>query len=313
LRTVPAVPGSVQEYHHHIFVKLPPRPSDVQPWWPAAVEREPAVLAVFRALAQHRAQIGPGVKTKVTAFDEVQQSARGPREGTCELLVWPAGLRYTALPVADIDAVVAHALAATGTPQPLPLAARSRQVRTASLHCSRALPVKTAPPTLPAAAAVRCWVQAELGSSVMLFVCCHAARDARCGARGPPLAAELLRQVRARGLEGRVQVLQSSHVGGHRFAGNLLVYGPSHPADGDWFGGLTEEDAPQFLEALAEMDLGTDGGAGDARLRRWWRGRMGLAPGEQAELFAAGGGLVEEELATDDEDDESEGEGEDEE
>jgi hypothetical protein len=32
--------------------------------------------------------------------------------------------------------------------------------------------------------------------SMCLFVCCHGARDTRCGAHGPPLAAALTREVR---------------------------------------------------------------------------------------------------------------------
>lgn len=50
--------------------------------------------------------------------------------------------------------------------------------------------------------------------SLSLFVCCHAARDARCGAAGPPLAAALQRLTRERGLAQHVQVFQTSHIGG---------------------------------------------------------------------------------------------------
>ena len=134
----------------------------------------------------------------------------------------------------------------------------------------------------------------------------------------------------------------------------MLVYGAMHPCDGDWFGGLSAENAEEFLDALEHMDvrgggwllwwcarclrgrgwgaglqsvepayyrqrceegsrqpeavwraaarvprlplapspqIGADGGAEDPVLRRWWRGRMGLAREEQRELYAEGGGV----------------------
>ena len=36
------------------------------------------------------------------------------------------------------------------------------------------------------------------------------------------------------------------------------------------------------------MQVGSEGGAGDARLRGWWRGRLGLSKEEQLALFEHG-------------------------
>ena len=155
--------------------------------------------------------------------------------------------------------------------------------------------------------AMVCWVQVELATKVLLLVCCHGARDARCGTAGPALAAELARQVRLRGLADRIDVFSTSHVGGHKYAGNVLVYGASHPADGDWFGSLHAENAAEFVDAVVGMVVGVDGGAEDPRLRRWWRGRMGLSKQEQLDLYAAGGAL--EDAVDCDSSDDVEGEG----
>lgn len=59
------------------------------------------------------------------------------------------------------------------------------------------------------------FLQEEVGEA-HIFVCCHGARDARCGALGPPLASRLLVLVRQRGLQDRVKVYKTSHVGGHK-------------------------------------------------------------------------------------------------
>jgi hypothetical protein len=82
-----------------------------------------------------------------------------------------------------------------------------------------------------------------------------------------------------------VQVYQTSHIGGHKYAGNVVVYGAVHPCDGDWFGGINAGNAPAFLDALLGVEMGVDGGAEALELRPFWRGRMGLSKEEQLALF----------------------------
>ncbi len=76
-----------------------------------------------------------------------------------------------------------------------------------------------------------------------VFVCVHAARDERCGACGPPLLEALRRACAGEGL-GDVTVRATSHVGGHKYAGNVLVY-----PEGVWYGTVTPEDAPRLARA----------------------------------------------------------------
>lgn len=133
-----------------------------------------------------------------------------------------------------------------------------------------------------------------LDATLMLLVCCHGSRDARCGALGPPLATALAHELKQHHhIDGASIVAACSHLGGHKYAGNVVSYMPCHPADGDWFGGLKAEDAPAFVDALAHIEIGVDGGAEHPVLRRWWRGRIGLHKHEQREVFEAGGGVEE--------------------
>lgn len=125
--------------------------------------------------------------------------------------------------------------------------------------CPNAAPL--APP------APRCLAPQEPAPDLTLLVCCHAARDARCGQLGPPLAAALRRLVRQRGLEEQVEVLATSHIGGHKYAGNVVSYGAVHPCDGDWFGGVNAGNAAEFLDALLGVEVrracgGRQGGLG---------------------------------------------------
>jgi len=111
----------------------------------------------------------------------------------------------------------------------------------------------------------------RLLSGQHLFVCVHAARDARCGACGPPLAEEFLAALEARGLAGRVAVRRSSHVGGHEYAGNVLIY-----PGGDWYGYVTPADVPRIVDQhLVQGQIVWD----------LWRGRLGLSPEEQLRVI----------------------------
>lgn len=58
-----------------------------------------------------------------------------------------------------------------------------------------------------------------------IFVCCHGSRDRRCGVCGPPLVARFKEEVNLRGLQGKVSISPCSHVGGHKFAGNVIIFG----------------------------------------------------------------------------------------
>lgn len=74
-----------------------------------------------------------------------------------------------------------------------------------------------------------------------VLVCVHAARDARCGECGPPLAEAIAREAAAAGLAD-VRVRATSHVGGHKYAGNVIVY-----PEGAWYGYVRPADAPRLV------------------------------------------------------------------
>ena len=69
-----------------------------------------------------------------------------------------------------------------------------------------------------------------------------------------------------------------------QYAGNVLVYGPASPCDGDWYGGVTADSAEAFLDALFGADVAGHGGVSEPALRPLWRGRMGLTKEEQVQV-----------------------------
>lgn len=66
--------------------------------------------------------------------------------------------------------------------------------------------------------------EALTGSHV--FVCSHASRDKRCGFCGPILIQKLQEDIESRGLKDQIFVRACSHIGGHKYAGNLIIYSP---------------------------------------------------------------------------------------
>eukprot|EP00128_Syssomonas_multiformis_P017129 Colp12_sorted_trinity150504_noHs@3552 len=113
-----------------------------------------------------------------------------------------------------------------------------------------------------------------------IYVCTHNSRDERCGRWGPQIIASLKQELAQRGLE-HVTVNSCSHVGGHVYAGNVIIYGRKG-ADGeligDWYGNVRPEHA---AEIVSEHVV-----AGKV-LPRLWRGRMGATAEQQVSEFKA--------------------------
>jgi hypothetical protein len=123
------------------------------------------------------------------------------------------------------------------------------------------------------AAAPRC---APL-SGAHVFVCAHARRDKRCGVCGPALVDALRAEAASSASASAsappppVAVYPCSHVGGHAYAGNVLVFDRAAGVPrGNWFGYVTPADVPALLKEYV--------GAGAPPPARLWRGAMGMAP-----------------------------------
>lgn len=109
---------------------------------------------------------------------------------------------------------------------------------------------------------------------VTVLVCGHGARDCRCGALGPVLAQEFeyklnqssfplrptapqVESPTAESADIRSSVAQISHIGGHKFAGNVIVYIPraleGHPLAGTgiWYGRVE----PKHVEGIVKTTI----------------------------------------------------------
>ncbi|XP_061357526.1 altered inheritance of mitochondria protein 32-like [Gastrolobium bilobum] len=101
-----------------------------------------------------------------------------------------------------------------------------------------------------------------------IFVCAHGSRDVRCGVCGPVLMQKLNDEIELRGLKDQISVVACSHIGGHKYAGNLIVYspGPDGKIMGHWYGYVTPNDVPALLDQhIAKGEV----------IQKLWRGQMG--------------------------------------
>ena len=111
-------------------------------------------------------------------------------------------------------------------------------------------------------------------NDTVILICGHGGRDQRCGVLGPLLRDEFLDQLprqgidiqtgppeakqstpSSRGISARVGLI--SHIGGHKFAGNVIIYTPPSQADhplagtGIWYGRIE----PQHVEGLVKETI----------------------------------------------------------
>ncbi|KAF4656209.1 hypothetical protein FOL47_009101 [Perkinsus chesapeaki] len=102
-----------------------------------------------------------------------------------------------------------------------------------------------------------------------IFVCAHGHRDRRCGRCGPELA-ECIEKLQ----DSRTHVRKCSHIGGHKFAGNLIVYDLKFSDSGDWYGYVTPSNLNKILKH-SERKAFTSG-----IYQSHWRGRTGMSKDE---------------------------------
>jgi hypothetical protein len=78
-----------------------------------------------------------------------------------------------------------------------------------------------------------------------ILICGHGGRDQRCGILGPILQTLFRKELERQGIEA--DVAQISHIGGHKYAGNVIIYLPPSMKDnalkgsGIWYGRVGPE------------------------------------------------------------------------
>ncbi|KAF1917895.1 Sucrase/ferredoxin-like-domain-containing protein [Ampelomyces quisqualis] len=93
---------------------------------------------------------------------------------------------------------------------------------------------------------------AEPITKLTILICGHGGRDQRCGILGPILQTTFRAELERRGIDAHVA--QISHIGGHKYAGNVIIYlppslsGNALKGTGIWYGRV----GPENVEGLVE-------------------------------------------------------------
>jgi leucyl-tRNA synthetase len=88
-----------------------------------------------------------------------------------------------------------------------------------------------------------------------ILICGHGGRDQRCGVLGPILQSEFRKEFGRREIDADIGLI--SHIGGHKFAGNVIMYippsmtGNALKGSGVWYGRV----GPENVEGVVEETL----------------------------------------------------------
>ena len=77
----------------------------------------------------------------------------------------------------------------------------------------------------------------------LVMVCAHTRRDKRCGVIGQLVLEEMQKKVQKLNLKDKIGLYRTSHLGGHKFAGTMVVY-----PQGVWYGRVKPCHAEQIIE-----------------------------------------------------------------
>jgi len=104
----------------------------------------------------------------------------------------------------------------------------------------------------------------------LICVCAHAQRDKRCGRAGPQVIERIKEALHANSIgvfaANDVKVVTTSHIGGHAFAGTLIVYPIAH-----WYGQVTAKGSSveKILSEISEGGCYDECHRGTASLVNW--------------------------------------------
>jgi (2Fe-2S) ferredoxin len=136
-------------------------------------------------------------------------------------------------------------------------------------------------------------LQVRQVNEIVVFICGHGGRDSRCGALGPPIQAEFERKLKDVDISvlprrrpadvdpstSTAHVGLISHIGGHKWAGNVIIYIPStwpsarlqatHDLAGTaiWYGRVE----PKHVEGIVQETI-----VRGLLIKELWRGGMKL-------------------------------------
>lgn len=275
--------GSVKAHHKHIVIA---EGSDAARWPEEVTSRRDGYAhALDAALKAAKASLPVRVRSSLSdaaTFDEDGQPAGDlsaiegdAPDAACDLLLFPDAIRITRVRKDQLSEFVA-ALSDYSTKQIAAARARSSaagaSVAAAASSSESASSSSSGDSSNATDGVVFPLAHLPL-SGTWFLICAHKLRDKRCGVSGPILASEIDKAVSVSYPSSPsphpVHTVKISHIGGHKFAGNVIVY-----PGGVWYGRVLPCHVPHLIVSGHPHTLRFSGG------RRATGGGCGLlAPG----------------------------------
>ena len=241
--------GTVKAYDRHVIICVPPHSSEI---WERDIDMQADTFPY--SLIKHIEDIKKANKIKAESSTEPVKALK---------------LKLTALVEAGED--IAHPMSSANVlvyPDNLLFSVHDDQLAQFAAFLSQPLPLREAPDFKQYICSAPAWKK-------LVLVCQHGARDKRCGRAGPQVIAELQRLLGERAeLEAQsgsssgssstavatagcgpavrspvraadVAVRGSSHIGGHVYAGTMIVY-----PEGEWYGRVTKHNSAALLDHI---------------------------------------------------------------
>lgn len=193
--------GTVAPHRHHLVIC-----NSLSDEWPSKIEH---MSPVVTALARGSIRL-PG-RAMVTMSDFAPLQSKANNYDRIDVAILPLGL-------------VAHQLDSEGVDKLLRWLSHEQLPTSWSPHIGE----------LPRPDFNHRWL--ELTHNRHIFVCTHGTRDQRCGIFGTRLLDQLRELISKRGLSRHIGAWSTSHIGGHKYAANAIVY-----PRGDWYGSYCEQ------------------------------------------------------------------------
>ncbi|KAJ2309612.1 hypothetical protein IWW54_003640, partial [Coemansia sp. RSA 2705] len=129
----------------------------------------------------------------------------------------------------------------------------------------------------------------ELTRNRHIFVCTHGSRDYLCGHHGGKLLKDLRALIKSRELQRHVAAWSTSHIGGHKYAANAIVY-----PRGDWYGTWCDRCGGQSVPGrpAADAEAIIDAVVNDVTWWDAWRGATNMTKKDQIATWARNTGHV---------------------
>jgi (2Fe-2S) ferredoxin len=301
--------GSVKAHAKHVLMA---QGSDSQRWAEEVTDVKGSYAAALdAALTAAKGDLPIKVRASLSDAQSLDEHDRplGDLSGeeqapdaTCDLLVFPDAIRVRAVRKDRLDEFVAALAQLANAQIKAAAAATTAAASSASADASAAAAAATAAAagdgaaasSAPSVAAPVFSLPHEPLTGTWFLVCCHKLRDKRCGVAGPILVDEFEKHLSLSYPSSPpptpVHTVKVSHLGGHKFAGILVVY-PS----GLWYARVLPCHVPHLLlahvpEGFEVLDQSTGERVNAAKAGGVEAQRSKLAPLVRGQVDAIGGG-----------------------